>query len=35
MTGDLAALCDPPPAALNSWDFIDEISGELRNTLPV
>jgi isocitrate dehydrogenase len=35
MTGDLAALCDPPPAALNSWDFIDEISGELRNTLTV
>ena len=30
MTGDLAALCHPPPTPLDSWDFIDEVARALR-----
>jgi isocitrate dehydrogenase len=29
MTGDLAVLCDPPPAALDSWDFVDAVASRL------
>lgn len=35
MTGDLAALCYPPPIPLDSWDFIDEVGSTLRVCLGV